>query len=402
MEYRNAMHPPAPRSTARRTPLVLAALTLIAMVGFAAVSRLVTRLKANQKQIAWHAFEAGLAEAEVGRSERALDDFRTALAYDRDNPTYQLNLARALRDTGRLDESEAYLLHLWSAAPQDSTINLALARLAARRQSIDDAIRYYHNAIYGAWASDPDNNRRQSRFELIEFLLKESARAQAEAELIALAQVLPPDPAQHLTVAGLFLRAQDYENALAQYRIVLKLDRANAGALAGAGDAAFNLGRYRTAEKYLQPAVAAQPQNAQARRQLQTATLVLQTDPFLRHISDAERNRRIAVAFAHVGERLKSCAQEKNIDLTANAAAGSGEVGPGNASGNGLSSLWAHWQTARPQLRRLNSLSNTDLPDTIMDLILQIEQETAQQCGEPSGLDLALLLSSRDRGTVDQ
>src|ERR1700740_2656970 len=132
------MNPLAPRSTARRTPLVLAVLTLIAILAFAAVSRLVTRLKANEKQIGWHAYEAGLNQAPDGHPQNALDSFRAALPYDRDNPQYQLSLARALRDTGRLNESEAYLLHLWDAAPQDSTINLALARLAARRHSIDE------------------------------------------------------------------------------------------------------------------------------------------------------------------------------------------------------------------------------------------------------------------------
>lgn len=399
MEYRNAMNSAPPRSTARRTPFVLAVLTLIAIVSFAAVSRLAKRLKANEKQIGWHAYEAGLAEVQTGHPERALDDFRTALTYDRDNPTYQLSLARALRDTGRLNESEAYLLHLWNAAPQDSTINLALARLAARRHSVDDALRYYHNAIYGVWTSDPDTNRRQTRFELIEFLLKQNAKPQAQAELIALAQVLPPDPVQHLTIADLLRQTQDYENALAQYRIVLKLDHNNAAALAGAGDAAFNLGHFRTAEKYLQGAVAAQPDNARARSQLKTATLVLQSDPFLRHLSDAERNRRIAAAFAHVGERLKNCARAQNIDLAANP--GNVNATP-NSSGNDLPSLWARWQAARRLLRRLNSPSNADLPDTLMDLTVQIEQQTGQQCGELSGLDLALLLGARDRETVDQ
>src|SRR5207249_12002659 len=96
------------RPVAGRTPLVLAVLTLIAIVGFAIVARLVTRLKANEKSIAWHAYEAGLVEVKAGRPDRALDDFRAALVYDADNPEYQLNLARALRETGRLDESEAY------------------------------------------------------------------------------------------------------------------------------------------------------------------------------------------------------------------------------------------------------------------------------------------------------
>lgn len=396
MKYRIAMNPLPPKLLARRTFLVLAALTALAILSFAAVSRLVTRLKANEKRIAWHAYQAGLAEVRAGRPASALDDFRAALSYDRDNPDYQLSLARALRETGRLDESEAYLLHLWSTAPQDSTINLALARLAARRHSVDDAIRYYHAAIFGFWPSVPDQNRRQARLELIEFLLQQNALPQAQAELIALAQILPPDPAQHLAVADLFLRAQDYPSALAQYETVLNLDHKNSTALAGAGTVAFQMGRYRTAQAFLQKAVAEKPQDESSRQRLQTATLVLASDPFLRRISDAERNRRIVAAFTQAGDRLKACARTSGIELpppSRNTAAN---------PGTDLPSLWSRWQAAKPNLRVLNSPSNSDLPDTLMDLILQIEQQTAQQCGEPSGLDLALLLISRDRENVNR
>ena len=393
------MNPPAPRSAARRTPLVLGVLSLIAVVAFAAVSRLVARLKANEKQIGWHAFEAGLTQAQAGHLDNALDDFRAALSYDRDNSQYQLSLARALRDTGRLNEAEAYLLHLWDAAPQDSTINLALARLAARRHSIEDALRYYHNAIYGAWSVDPDNNRRKTRFELIEFLLKQNAKPQAQAELMALAQVLPPDPAQHLMVADLLRQTQDYESALAQYVVVLKLDPSNEAASIGAGDSAFHLGHYQSAKKYLQQAVAKQPENAPARSQLQAAILVLQSDPFLRHISDAERNRRITVAFMHAGERLRNCAQSQGIDLPNKLGS---ETNAQKSSETDLESLWARWQAARPQLRRLSSPTNADLPDTLMDLVQEIEQQTSKRCGEPAGLDLALLLGARGWEMADQ
>jgi hypothetical protein len=127
--------------------------------------------------------------------------------------------------------------------------------------------------------------------------------------------------------------------------------------------------------------------------------LILQSDPFLRHISDAERNRRISAAFAHAGERLKSCAQSQNIDLPAKPI---NENVAQNFGGNDLQSLWARWQTVRPQLRGLSSPTNADLPDTVMDLVQEIEQQTAQQCGEPSGLDLALLLGARGRETADQ
>jgi tetratricopeptide (TPR) repeat protein len=262
---------------------------------------------------------------------------------------------------------------------------------------VDDAIRYYHSSIYGAWTADPDQNRRRARFELIEFLLQENALPQAQAELMALAQVLPPDAAQHVTVARLFARAHDARNALAQYEVALKLDSKNVDALRGAGEAAIELGRYKTAQKYLQQAVRADSSDKQASQQLQTATLVLAADPFVRRISDAERNRRIAAAFQQGGDRLKACAQSANIDLPNTSAAGTNPP----AIRDELAALWIRWQSARPQLKRLNT-SSTDLPYTLMDLIFQIEQQTAERCGEPTGLDLALLRISRDREAVDR
>jgi len=395
MEARIAMNPVSPRPLARRTLLVIVALTAGAIASFAAVSRLVTRLKANEKRIAWHAYEAGLTEVRAGRPELALDDFRAALSYDRDNSEYQLSLARALRDTGRLDESEAYLLHLWNAAPQDSTVNLALARLAVRRRSVDDAIRYYHSAIYGFWPNAPDQNRRQARFELIDFLLQRSAFPQARAELIALAQVLTPDPEQHLKVAGLFVHAQDLSNALAQYQSVLKAEPMNLEALAGAGSTLFQMGQYRSAQQYLQKAQ--NSNDPQLREQLQAAEAVLAADPFLARLSDAERNRRIVTAFEHAGQRLKSCAQAKQMDLPAGPP-----VSNSNGSGSDLASLWSRWLSAKPQLRQLSAPANIDMPDALMDLVFEIEQQTAQQCGQGDRLDQALLRIVRDRESVDQ
>lgn len=401
MEYRIAMNSPV-QTLARRTPLVIAALAATALLGFAAVSRLVTRLKANEKRIAYHAFEAGMAAYQGNDPGRALDDFRAALSYDRDNPTYQLSLARALRDTGRLGESEAYLVHLWEGSPQDSTINLALARLATRRHSVDDAIRYYHNAIYGVWPTDPDRNRRQTRFELIDFLLEQKAFPQAQAELVALTQVLPPDSAVHLAVAKRFREAQDLPSALTQYEVTLKLDHKDADALAGAGETAFRLGRYTTAEKYLQKAVELNPKNDELRQQLASAALVLATDPFLHHLSDAERNRRLVSAFKRAGERLRTCAQQLQIALPTPAPVSKPlALSPVPATG-GLPDLWSRWNAAHSSLRQLNSASTADLPDMLMDLVIQIEQQTAQQCGQPAGSDLALLLISRDREAVNQ
>jgi tetratricopeptide (TPR) repeat protein len=373
-----------------RPLVVIAGLTVLAVLAFLFVNRLVNRFGEQEKALARHLYEQGLAEQKAGRPDRAIEDFRAALIYNRDNSEYQLSLARALRVTGRTDESETYLIGLWERSPQDGPVNLALGRLAAQQRLLDKSLQYYHNAIYGVWASDADTNRLNAWFELIEFLLRQAAYPQAQAELIALAAQLPQHSDLQLRVADLFARAQDYDHAFAQYQQVLRLDRENVAALAGAGEAAFNLGRYRTAQQYLQSALRVNPADTQTSQLLQTSNLILDADPFSPRLSNAERNRRIRSAFVQAGQRLDTCAQSKGIDLKAASAP------------TGLSPLKAHWNEMKTKLRPLVAQGENDIADAAMDLVFEIEQEASKECGPPSGLDQALLLLAQNRAGFDK
>ena len=317
-------------------------------------------------------------------------DDRSYVDHGRQQATYQLSLARALRDSNDprlLDEAESYLIALWQRAPQDAAVNLALARVEAHRGSIEDATRYYHNAMYGEWKSDPDANRNKARIELIQFLLKQGVPDKAESEMMALATSLPSDAAAHLQAAQLFEQAQDYPNALAQYEEVLRLNPANSSALAGAGQAAYRTGNYATAQRYLEAAVKANSQDGESRELLATTDLILRANPFQSHISDAERNRRITAALSQAEKRLAECAQQTGVDLKV----------PATVTASPLSSLESRLTDIQPNLARLHSPAETDLPDTIMDVVFQTEQQTKDICGMPQGLDLALLLISEKR-----
>jgi len=396
----------------RSAPAVLVVLLLGAMAAFAAVSHLVTRFNLNQQARARKLYAQGLADQSAGNLNAAVDEFRAALTGDPSNSRYQLALGRALRDTGdprRLEEAKSYLQDLWQRAPEDGTINLALARVAAKQNSLEDAFRYYHNAMYGVWNSDAEANRRKARLELIEFLLQKDHRVEAQPELMALAAGLPPDPELHLQAARLFEQDQDYADALSQYDQVLRRDRGSAQAMAGAGESAFHLGKYRTAQRYLRMAVIANSQDANPPKLLDSVDLILATDPFVRRISDAERNRRIKDAWAKAGERLRDCTRAQG--------AGSPNSMPQNlpmqrpsatraastpAAPDSLATLQGDWDDMKAEIPRLRSSGETDLPDAIMDLVFKIEQETAVQCGEPKDADLALLLISRNRDSADQ
>jgi tetratricopeptide (TPR) repeat protein len=355
----------------------------------------VTRFTANQQARGRKLYAIGLTDAAAGHYDEAIEAFRAALTCDPTNSQYQLSLARALRDSNdprRLDEAESYLIALWQRTPQDAAVNLALARVAAHRGSIEDATRYYHNAMYGVWNAEPDANRNRARIELIQFLLKKYARAQADSELIALTTALPPNPDQHLEAAQLFEQAQDYAGALSQYEEVLRLEPENAIALGGAGESAYRSGNYATAEHYLRQAVTANGNDSNARELLASADLIIHTNPFHSHISDAERNRRIAAAFTQAEERLTKCIQQTG------AATKTNDV----SSASSLTALQSRWTQVQPDLDHLRSPGETDLPDAIRDVVFQLEQQTAATCGQPQGVDLALLLISEKRQAASQ
>jgi hypothetical protein len=135
--------------------------------------------------------------------------------------------------------------------------------------------------------------------------------------------------------------------------------------------------------------VNANPDDANSRQLLASTDLILRANPFHSHISDAERNRRITAAFAKAEDRLTQCAAAGSISKPAN---------PHHP-------LFRHcnrWLLTKPDLALLRSPAETDLPDTIMDVVFQIEKQTAATCGPPQGLDLALLLISEKREAASQ
>jgi len=362
-----------------REPLTLAVLSVLAVVFFLAVTGLSHVYRAQQGALGNRWFTRGSTELNAGQFSSAVNDFRAALLFSPDNYSYQLNLAEALLGLKRTSEAQAYLINLWGRQPENGFVNRELARICAQDGERDKALRYYHNAIYATWPDDQELERRQTRLELIEFLLKIKARAQAQSELIALAANLGNHPAEQAQVGNLFVRAKDYEDALSAFQMTLKSDRHNVDGMAGAGSAAFELGRYALAERYLKAAVAANPHDVESATRLKTAELVLRMDPFQRGLSDAQKNQIVVDAFATAGQRLKSCNMQN----------ASSEVAQ--------PSLAETWQRMKSRVTTSGLRRHPDLVETAMDLVFRIERETGASCGTPSEVDTALLLVAKSR-----
>ncbi len=370
-----------PRYLARE-PVIVALLSVLALVFFLAVTGLSHVFHTQQESLGDRWFTRGTVDLKHQRFQPAVSDFRSALLYSRDNYVYQLNLAEALIGLTRTSEANAYLVNLWDREPDNGLVNLELARIAVQNGETEHALRYYHNAIYATWPGDQEVERRETRLELIEFLLGTNAKTQAQSELIALAANLGDDPSQYVRVGKLFLQAQDHEHALAEFRLSLKSEPHNAAALAGAGRAAFELALYAPAQRYLQSAVMANPSDAQLADQLKDTALVLRMDPFQRQISFAQRNRIVTEDFAAAGERVNACAAAVNLKVPVSS--------PGS-----LPSLAEKWTKMKPQITAGGLQRNPEMVEAAMELVFDIERKSNVECGAPTGTDKALLLISK-------
>lgn len=358
----------------RAVLLALAAAALFFLTSFVAQRHL-----RHQQELAAQWFEQAERESRAGDLDRAIMDYRTALAYSRDNRLYLLRLALALAADRRLNEARTYLLSLFEAEPGNGQLNLELARLAAEQGDMDDVLRFFHGAIYGVWQTNAALNRLEARIELVEFLLSRRDYPKARSELLATAPDLPKNAALQDRIAGFFIQSSDYGSALDLYQRSLKLNDNDTVAWRGAAVAAFKSGEYGKATKYFEELLArARYLDPEAESLYQTAEYVLQLDPYARDLSQQERYDRTLRDFAEAGRQLKQCTQEQQPSQF-------------TSSDSVLETDLQKWSELRPRIKMLNLRHEPDLSDMALALVSDVEQDLGP-CELHSPIDSALLL----------
>lgn len=360
--------------------VLLASFVLLAFLFL--VTGFVARMnRSREERLAREWTLRGSVAMKSGQPSQALDAFRNALVYAPNDRALQLLLTQALVESDHVSEAQIYLLSLWQKFPGDGQVNLELARISARQGQVQDAIQYYHSAIYAVWSEQTQEQRRQVRRELCLYLIAQGQMAQAQVQLAGLITDTPADDTeQRMDIAGLFLRANDPGHALAGFREVLREEPRQREALDGAGHAAFLLGDYQAAARYLSRAGQAAPLSSDSAALLATSQQVLRSDPFLLGLTDRERARRTLLAFHQGLQRLRDCAGKKGIALT---------VPPGPAE---LQISYADSLKFQQEMIPSHLRSDPELLNQAMAQVFQMENTAARACGAPAGLDEALLL----------
>lgn len=371
---------PTSTSTATRLRRVVhrevLALLLLSAAGI--LTFLVTRALASSNAAlraadarTWH--QQGRQALERGDTPRALAALRRASHIDRGNRDVSVSLAMALRAAGEDEQAAAVLEELRASRPDDAEVNLQLARLEADRNQLPSAVRYYQDTLDALWEPAAAERSRTVRREFITLLQQHGERARALSQALVYAAELPPTPEWQLRAAQLLLEVGDPRRALDRYAAVLRTQPRQEEALAGAGEAAFAIGDYPAARRYLSQLSSPDSRLASLRR---VADLVLNADPLALRLSRVERERRLALILQHARERLASCG--------------------GNAAlSQALERVMPPARGGRPSAGDTGGRFEDGLT-----LAVRVEQATAG-CRPPDELGRALALIARNRGLED-
>jgi tetratricopeptide (TPR) repeat protein len=209
--------------------------------------------------------------------------------------------------------------------------------------------------------------------------LSHGERDRALSELLVLEGSLSENEASQLQAAEMFLQARDPARALTHFERALQANGDSQPALAGAGQAAFALGDYAGAHRYLQALTA----DTDRTKELRTLTdLVIAGDPLAPRLTPAERSRRLQSALLHTIDRVDGC--------RGRTPAGSAET-----------ELAAVLDDARPLMSTLTGKGGAfthDHIETTFDVVVRGERLAERVCGSPDPFARALLLvASRHR-----
>lgn len=284
------------------------ALVFAAIAGLFAVDTLLAEKdRAANRAEARRLFEEGERLQAKGNLLEALERLRSAVAAERQNPVYQRGLATALLAAGRLSDAQAVLGERLQHDPTDPEASLTMARTLAHEGKTREAIAFYHRAIFGEWGKSQRGRRVEARFELVTLLAAEHAHQELLAELLPLESEAPRDAGTRARIARLFLVAGSPAHAVAIFRGLVRLDRGDAGAYEGLGDAELQQGNYPSARRAFTAALALRPGDQRIAARLDLCDRVLALDPTQRGVGAKEQARRSAALLELTVAALDSC-----------------------------------------------------------------------------------------------
>lgn len=363
----------------RRDILLLCALGVCAICLYLVTRAAAARMASIDRHVAATWYADGMRRFTSGDVKGAIESFKRATAIDRENRRYVLAMADALAAANHNTEAQQALQQLREADPTNAQINLHLARLAAKRGNIPEAVLYYHSALDGMWAGpEAQEQRRNIRIELVQFLIARNDENRALSELAVVDAELPNKAGAYIQVAKLFQQVDDAHRALNDFTEALRLDPRNVAAMAGAGEAAFQLGDYPKARHYLEDATAHGETSPQTAELLSLVHIVTSYDPLAPGLGAKERQRRLSLGLNQATQRLDQCLSKSDSP--------------------DLEALKSEAEAMQGEINSITGFLDPAMISSGLGLIYRIENVVDARCGAAGGADEALLLIGHKHG----
>lgn len=255
-----------------------------------------------------------------GQLDDAAEQFRTAAAMDRGNLTYQIALARVTLRQGDTETAEGLLRSILQQDPTDGATNVLMARALVDQRRIEEAIAYYHRAVYGRWRAGEGGSSLRARFELIDLLAATNAHGALLAELLPIQDQSPGDVMLRDHIGSLFLLAGSPARAADVFHQVIQKNPTDAKAYTGLGEASLALGEYGTAEMQFTKAARLSPRDTAAATRLELAHDLVGMDPSRRGLRLQDRYQRTRRLLLLTVQTVARCPLDRAASAAAAAA----------------------------------------------------------------------------------
>jgi tetratricopeptide (TPR) repeat protein len=167
-----------------------------------------------------------------------------------------------------------------------------MAHVLIQSGEFDEAVSYYHRAIYGQWKQDPGGNERNTRLELVNLLAQHGAKRELLAELLPLQDEAPNDVGTRMKIGHYYLLAGSAGRAAEMFHQILHQYPRNGDAYDGLGQAEFAQAKYPQAHEYFLAASRLKPEDEEIKNRLKLCERILDLDPTRRGLDPVERFQR--------------------------------------------------------------------------------------------------------------
>ncbi len=201
-------------------------------------------------------FLLGIASLQTGQPDRALDLFIRLVELQPRNGTYHSSMAAALHALGRRDEAIASYREALLHQPGNLDVRIQLAVLLGECGDVAAEEAQYRLVLRHAPGADPDVARVQvdARFRLANLLVRRKHLDDAISEFRQVLRQKPDFAAAHLHLGAVLFELSAFEESERCYREALRLDPAYAEAYCNLGGLLVKLDRLDEGEINLRQA----------------------------------------------------------------------------------------------------------------------------------------------------